>query len=217
MKIAISGPSGSGKDEAARWLAWHTSLRYTGSTSEIIIPYAARKMGVSDEVMFATRHEHRELMLETGRELRAEDPAYLVRKVLNGGDIACGIRDYEEMKATLAGNLVDLVIWIDRPGVAPDPTMGYGLECADVIVANHWGKEELYLRLWNLARSWWVLTSGSATVAENRPPQSPHKTTENGLGDMAKFCQNGTLQMTRITGQSIPHYWDNSCWRNSRG
>ncbi len=156
IKLAICGPSRCGKDECGLWLAKHTTLRYRLSTSEVIIPFAAAKIGISHEEMFRRRHEYRNLMLETGRELRKDDPAFLARKVLEHGDLCVGVRDREEMNAVRCENLVDLAIWIDRD-VPPDATLGFTSAMCEVVIQNHWGLYELHARLERLARTWGIL------------------------------------------------------------
>lgn len=158
MRIAICGPGRAGKDASAEWLRDHTRLRYTIATSSVIVPAAAKKLGVSEEEMFRVRHQHRKLMFDTGVELREQDPAWLVREVIRrGNDIVVGVRDRPEMETVRAERLVDLSLWIDKPGVEADPTLKYGPELCDVIVPNHWGLPELHARLKALAWSWGVL------------------------------------------------------------
>ena len=157
MKIAICGPGRCGKDTAAHWLKANTSLRYSRSTSEVIVPHVAKKLGLSVEETYRKRHEFRQLMFETGIELRQNDPAFLARTVLAEGDICNGVRDRREMQAVLDEQLVDLAIWIDRPWLPPDPTMGYGLEMCDIIIPNCWGLVDFIPRIARLARTWGVL------------------------------------------------------------
>jgi hypothetical protein len=153
MKLAIVGPSRCGKDVAARWFAEHTPLRYSKSTSQVIAPHAAARLGLSAEEAFARRHEDRDLWFKLGCELRRDDPAYLAREVLRDGDLVVGVRDRAEMEATIREGLVDLVIWIDRD-VPVDPTLTYGRELADVVIENRWSLADLHRRLDRLASTW---------------------------------------------------------------
>ena len=156
LKIAIVGPGRSGKGSVSAWMTAHTRLRYTGSTSTVILPHAARRLGIPEAEAWATRHANRDLWLRLGIELRGDDPAALAREVLRYGDIADGIRDPDEMDATLREGLVYLTLWIDRP-VPPDPTLGFGPEVADAVIPNHGTLAELHGRLRRLANSWGVL------------------------------------------------------------
>lgn len=136
-KIAILGYGRAGKDTAADFLDDHTPLRYGGSTSEYLCPYVAARLGFSEEEAFRRRHESdemRTLWYDIGNELRKDDPLFLVRKVLAGGDMVVGLRDGEEV-ARLPEVGVDLRIWVHRD-VKPDPTCKFGPEDCDVVLYN---------------------------------------------------------------------------------
>jgi hypothetical protein len=150
-KIAICGHGRSGKDEAARYLARRTPLRFAKSTSEVIAPYAAAKLGRPVDVAFAERHQNRVFWFNVGNELRAEDPAFLVRECLKAGEIVVGMRNRSEVVAVRAERLVDLVVWIDRD-VPADPTQEFGVELCDLVVPNRGTLEEFHGRLEALAR-----------------------------------------------------------------
>lgn len=149
--IAICGPGRSGKDTAANWFARHTHLRFGRSTSEIIAPYAAERLGRPVDVAFAHRHQNRVFWFNVGNELRATDPAFLVRECLKGGEIVVGMRNRSEVLAVRSERLVDLVVWIDRD-VPTDPTMEFGPAECDVIVQNRGTLDEFEDRLAALAR-----------------------------------------------------------------
>lgn len=150
-RLALCGPGRSGKDEAASWFAAHTRLRYTRSTSEVIAPHVAARLGMEIGEAFAKRHESRQLWFDVGNELRANDPAYLVRECLKDGEIAVGLRNADEVAAARAEHLIDLFIWIDR-AVPEDSTMKFGPELCDVIVQNRGTLDEFVGRLAALAR-----------------------------------------------------------------
>jgi hypothetical protein len=157
LKIAIVGPGRCGKDTAAEWLSANTRLSYAVSTSEVISWSMADKMGVSVATAHAMRHDRRGEWFDQGVRLRGIDPAYLARTVLALGDICVGIRDRPEMDRVRSEGLVDLVLWVDRPGVAADPTLMYGPELADVILPNWWGIDEFHGRLRVLGKSLGIL------------------------------------------------------------
>ena len=153
MKLAICGRGRAGKDEAAKWFNENTTVRYSGfSTSAVITPYAAKRLGISEEEAFRRRHEDRMLWYKIGNELREHDPAFLARQTFERGDIAVGIRDANEMQAVLDEELIDLAIWIERD-VPPDPTLTYGPEFCDVIVLNTGEIEAMYARLEALSKA----------------------------------------------------------------
>lgn len=149
-RICFCGPSESGKDESAHYLAAHTNLTYAGSTSIFLAPFVAEKLGLSVEEAFARRHEDRKFWYDLGNRLRNEDPGVLARKALAAGDILAGFRDREEIHWLKQRNLVDLFVWIDRP-VDPDPTQKYGPEECDIVIQNHGTLAEFYPRLRRLA------------------------------------------------------------------
>jgi len=149
--IAICGPGRSGKDEAARWLAANTPLRLGPTTSQVIAPHVAARLGLDVASVFEKRHENRQLWFEIGNCLRETDPAFLVRECLAKGDIAVGLRNADEVMAARAERLVDLFVWIDRE-VPPDPTQTFGAELCDVIVSNRGSLDEFFLKLMTLAR-----------------------------------------------------------------
>ena len=157
MKVGIYGPGRAGKDECAAWLKRNTRLRYWGATSEVIKPHAAKRLGVSEREAWRTRHDHRELWRAIGDELRAGDPAALARVTLRSGDINVGVRALVEIEAVRREHLVDVAVWVDRPGLPDDPTLEFGPEQCDLILPNRWGLPELHGRLRNLANSWGVL------------------------------------------------------------
>jgi hypothetical protein len=150
-RIAICGPGRCGKDTAARWLAANTPLRLGRTTSEIIAPHVAARLGLTVEEAFARRHENRPLWFDVGNELRTPDPTYLVRECLKEGEIAVGLRNSDEVKAARAEGLIDLFVWVERE-VPADPTQTFGPERCDVIVLNTGTLDEFFGRLAALAR-----------------------------------------------------------------
>lgn len=69
-------------------------------------------------------------------EFRADDKAKLVRLVLEQSDFVCGIRSGTELRVAKEERLIDLIVWVDRPGVPVDPTVEFGRTDADVIILN---------------------------------------------------------------------------------
>lgn len=151
-RIALCGPGRCGKDTAAEWLHENTRLNYVMSTSEVIAPVAAERLGLTVEAAFARRHEDRALWCRLGKEMRASDPAFLVRTVLDkGSDIVVGVRDRQEIVTASLEGLVDLVVWIDRR-VPFDPTLEYGPELCDIRITNDDSLDEFHGKLAALAR-----------------------------------------------------------------
>lgn len=159
-KVAICGPSRCGKDTAAAWFHANTPLRMGKATSEIILPVAAERLGLSLAEAFARRHEDRKFWFDVANELRLSDSAYLARRVLEDSDIVVGVRSRDELITCRREGLVDLVIWIDRD-VPPDPTLEYGPDLCDVVIGNRGTREGLYSRLEAFSRFSGILKAAS--------------------------------------------------------
>jgi hypothetical protein len=99
---------------------------------------------VDAEEAYAKRHggfgltceELRDKWFRYLNEFRADDKTKLVRLVLEKSDFVCGIRSGVELQAAKDERLLDLVVWVDRPGVPVDPTVEFGKTEADVIILN---------------------------------------------------------------------------------
>lgn len=133
MKILILGHGRHGKDTLAALLAERTGLTYGSSTLvalEAIWP--ALKMypdvGNSLTEAYDKRAEHRELWRRLISLYNAHDKTALARKVLEQYDMYVGMRCAEEYKACMDAKLFDMVVWVDRPGWAPDPSMSIPLD-----------------------------------------------------------------------------------------
>lgn len=161
--IALCGYGRAGKDTAAEWLRDHTVLRFSGGCSWTALPYMARRLSedfgrlVTEEEAYRRRHEDRmkwyTYMNEYRKdEYRKDDPARLIRDVLQHSDLVCGVRDRCELLAAREEQLLDLVVWIDRD-VPVDPTVTYSIDDCDIVVRNHGTIHEFHQRLYRLARS----------------------------------------------------------------
>ncbi len=157
MKLAICGSGGCGKDTVCDWLAKHTNLRYTGSTSW----YAAsdvfdhmQTLGIeypSIVECYNDRGQHRQIWADVINQINNVDRTKLYKLCLEEEDILNGIRNRDQLVACKADNLVDLIVWIDR-SVKHDPTMGYGSELCDIVIPNKHGVPDLIARLSRLVR-----------------------------------------------------------------
>lgn len=143
MKIGVVGHGTCGKDTVAELLARSGRLvldKEYCSTSVVILDELLR-MGAyppdwSRNKVYEARRTDRKLWYEIGRGMCVFDPAYLVRQCLLKSDIVVGSRAVEEIAACREGRLLDLVIWVHRPGTPTDPTMKYGPEMADLVINN---------------------------------------------------------------------------------
>lgn len=150
--IAICGPGRAGKDTAGNYLASITSLRRGPSTSEIIAPHVAKRLGQTVRRAFSERHENRELWFQVGNELRANDSAYLVKESLKEGEIVVGLRNLDEVMVAREQGLIDLFVYLLRSDRPEDSTMKFGASACDIVITNNGTEEEFCAKIRNLAR-----------------------------------------------------------------
>jgi hypothetical protein len=166
MKIALSGPGRCGKGTAAECLAKTTGLRYVGGTSwfarSIVfaaMPWWKRLWYWTPERAWRHRHKSRRFWALKIAEYNGDDPTRLYRDCLAEQDILEGVRWRHEQAACRAANLVDLWVWIDRPGIPPDPTMEYGPEACDLVIDNSGTLAEFHHNLRSFAARHGLLTT----------------------------------------------------------
>lgn len=135
-QIAIVGYGRHGKDEAALTLHGKGPFKVFGSTSWAALPEMAEALNVPAQIAWENRHLNREFWKSHCDYLRRNDPCYLIRKVLAGGNIVSGIRDRVELEAALSEGLFDAVLWIDRPGFPADPTVTFDKSLATDVIVN---------------------------------------------------------------------------------
>lgn len=172
MKIGISGPGRCGKDTAAEWLGRHTTMRYKAGTSLWAASMVFDHLQRADGPRYATkddcwqdRHNHRMLWAEVIAQYNRDDPVAMYRDCLAEQDILTGVRWRHEFEAINAAGLVDLWVWVERPGVELDLTMQYTADNCDVVVLNT-GTLGAFLGRWlRLARAWGVLREAGELVA----------------------------------------------------
>lgn len=151
--LAFCGWGRAGKDTCSEWFRDHTELVFKGGCSYTILPRVAEARGETLEYAWATRHQNREWWYEFCNEYRKHDPTRLVRDCLEHSDVVCGIRDDFELKAVLRANLVDLAIWVNRPGIEKDKTVTYQEKDCDISIHNSGSIEDLHRKLERLAVS----------------------------------------------------------------
>jgi len=143
-RIVIVGWGRAGKDTAGMMLSAITKIPYAGSTSWVAKELVAEVLGVHPQVAWETRHDNREKWKSICDKIRENNPEQLfVRALRDVGDnelkqtkfmrgIVTGIRDHTELVAVK--QLVDRVIWIERPFTPADPTVTFSrADCSDVI------------------------------------------------------------------------------------
>lgn len=159
--IAIVGHGRCGKDTAGLFLKEHTVLRFEGGCSWAGRHYMAERLSVdygrlvTPEEAYATRHGApgedpvvmRTRWYDYLNEYRAADPARLIKLVLETSDFVCGVRDRKELLAVREQGLLDLICWVERPGIPVDPTVTFTRADCDLVVMND-GTLDDYLGRW---------------------------------------------------------------------
>ena len=151
--LALCGPGRCGKDLGADWLGHNFCIQYGGSLSEIVAPLVARALNKSVEDTFASRHNDRMYWFRFCNQLRRDDPRLLVRLLLSKADIVVGIRGAIELEACARDGLIDLSVWINKPGIPDDPTIEYGSTDCDVTIDNTSCKLSYFNKLDKLAKT----------------------------------------------------------------
>ena len=85
---------------------------------------------------FADRHEHRQEWADIIWEYNEPDGLTLYREMVKTNDIINGIRKTSELYACKEAGLINLSIWIDRPGRAELGSMSLGVEDCDIVIPN---------------------------------------------------------------------------------
>lgn len=164
-RIAIVGWGRAGKDEAGKILSRLSSLRYSGSTSNVVCPLIAAELGLTPEEAWATRHANRQFWKDWCDNYRRDDPARIIRKLLETSDMAIGIRGKEELLCAQREGLVSLTVWIENPRVPPDYTVEFDHTLADLVIHNDSNLTLYNTRLRRLANFAGLLTHDTVGTA----------------------------------------------------
>ncbi len=143
-KVLVIGADGAGKDTFADILSKATGLSYdsmAGSTSRAILykHFAQNVTNLTDlEEIYRNRRNNREEWFEAGERLRNQDKCALLRWCFNRGDIATGVRTIEEIEEAKKQTIVDVILWVERPGYV-SKTFGIGFQhdrLVDSVIMN---------------------------------------------------------------------------------
>lgn len=126
--VNFVGHGRTGKDEAAKMFAARTHADYQGATSLVVNPMIAWSLGLSEDESYNRRHENRNFWYLWCNEFRKSDPSLLARLLLGSGDICVGTRSQIELAAALKEGVVDVLVWVSREGVPPDPTLEFDFD-----------------------------------------------------------------------------------------
>lgn len=162
-KILFVGHGRAGKDLGCETLAAATGWKNAGTTSVYLTPYYVERKypglmpgssGFKDacDFEYARRHTNREEWRRIGDEVRKDDPALLVKDAFKAGDISGGCRGLPEIEAVIREGIADLIVWVARPSEPPDPTMEFGPQFADIIIANIGTEAEYKLKVQRLGK-----------------------------------------------------------------
>lgn len=153
--VIFCGRARAGKDTACELFAAFARVNNAGTVSKYLAPHVARRLGLSVEEAYARRGESMETRAfwrAVGDELRATDPARLVREMMGYGQVGGGLRGTVEIRAARREGLADLFVWIDSPRALADATCEFGPEECDVIIRNDGTIEEFGAKIERLAR-----------------------------------------------------------------
>ncbi len=153
--LAFLGWGRAGKDTSAKIFCEHVGGSYTGSASDAVAPIICHSIGVSKEIAFAHRHEHRQYWFEWCNEFRRNDPSKIARMMLSKSDVVVGMRSKIELLAAKKEGVVSLAIWVENPRAERDFTVEFSRSDCDIVLDNESSKEVLATRVVNLANCIW--------------------------------------------------------------
>lgn len=157
--VAFLGHGRAGKDTCAEFMAWHTALVYKGGCSWTARNYMAKRLSaeagrvITPEEAYENRHKDRVKWYNWLNEYRAANPSQLIRDCLEHSDVICGVRDGNELRAAVREDVIDLTIWVERPGTPVDPTVTYTIDDCDMVLHNNGDLNDLYKKLTHLAQA----------------------------------------------------------------
>ncbi len=150
--IGFCGHSRCGKDTAAEYLCYLTDMQYGGSNSSVVAKYIAWGLGADTDVVWQKRHQNAAYWRKWLDTFRGTDYSRVNRMLLSNGDVSVGTRGREELCTSRRKGVIDIAVWIDRPGIAIDPTLEYSAGDCDLSVVNGGTIEEFQAKLRNLVR-----------------------------------------------------------------
>lgn len=157
-KVLIIGHGRHGKDTVAQML--HEEFGYSfASSSEFasrLFIYDALKEKynyLTSRDCFLDRETHRDEWHDLIAAYNSPDKARLARAIMQSNDIYVGMRNDEELAASLHEKLFDLVIGVFDPRKPLEPPSSFKINlwaASDVILPNSQGLPELAGRIRNL-------------------------------------------------------------------
>ena len=132
MKLLIIGHGRHGKDTVAEILARDAGLSFASSSEfaceKAVFPLLADVYDTAADC-YADRANHRELWYHAIAAYTLRPGPSLTEPILADHDIYVGMRRRAEFDNSR--HLFGLVVWVDRPGMPPEPTASNELTRAD--------------------------------------------------------------------------------------
>lgn len=148
-KLMIVGHGRHGKDTFAdgfRECGWSCKDSSYASAEIFLFDELKDAMGYRTvEECWNDRHSHRALWFRMIAEYNSVDNCRLMRGIYEHNDIYVGIRSRQELLAGIDQRLIDLVIWVERPGCIPESgeSMNIRRVDSDIVVYNDGSPESL--------------------------------------------------------------------------
>lgn len=148
IKVLVVGHGGCGKGTVCNIMKDFPCVYYCGSTSEVISEVIAKEMGLSFQEAHSMRNindESRMKWYHKGREICGSNPSKLLelcyKRVASTEDepvilVADGCRDNLEIFDAISRDVVDVIVWVERPGIPKDPSLKFGSEVANYVIYN---------------------------------------------------------------------------------
>lgn len=126
-KFLIIGHARHGKDTVAEIMRDNIGMSFTSSSEflaqELIYPALRTIYGYTCwEDCFEDRFNHRKEWFDLITEFNTPDKTRLAKAIMAKHDIYCGMRNADELEACKEAGIFDAIIWVQRPGIAPEST-----------------------------------------------------------------------------------------------
>lgn len=157
-KILVLGKARHGKDTFCEILRDNYGYKFESSSARIIkefLPFLQKLYGFKDfEEAYESRFDMRDFLFQLVSAYNSKDLTRMAQLVLEGNDIYCGMRSYEEVEACKESGVFDLIVWVDaeeRLGdTEPSSSCTVVKSQADIVIENDDSKVEFEDKVKNL-------------------------------------------------------------------
>lgn len=152
MRIAVVGAGEAGKHEASIWLRDNCGLRYELSTSEYAASFVCKafeRVGMfyaSPRACWFDRRNHREFWRDEIERYNTPDSARMYREMAETHDVIDGLRKRRDLVACRAEGIVEVALYIERPGYV-DSTLEIRPSDCDHVIRNDGTLAEFHAKL----------------------------------------------------------------------